>query len=101
MSFTLCGAGLAGSIRRDAHLGRIIKIIITFLGGLNPNYACLLVPSFHSPSRACSARHDNYVCVLKREYENVLKDPYFILIPNYVWGGLFFFLGLKRAGDEG
>lgn len=87
-------AGLAGSIKRDSHLGRIIKII-TFLRGLNPNYACLLAPWLSSPPRACSARHDNYVCVLKMEYEKVLKDPYFILIPNYISSGDFFSLSVK------
>ena len=88
-------AGFAGSIKRDSHLGRIIEIIITFLRGLNPNYACLLAPWLRSPPRACSARHDNYVCVLKMEYEKVLKDPYFILIPNYISSGDFFSLSVK------
>lgn len=61
------------------------------------------MPSFSSPSIACSARHDNYVCVLKMEYEKVLKDPYFILIPYYILGSVVFFspLGLKRTGDKG
>lgn len=94
-------AGLAGSIKRDSYLGRIVKIIITFLKGLKPNYACLLVPLLSSLSRACSARHENFVCVLKMEHEKVLKGPYFILIPNYISSFFFFFLSLERTGDEG